>query len=71
MVIGVAKPQEDSVSKTGLDLRRTVSRNKETVGVSAELVGTDAPTMARFRQGDFLVYSQRQSDAEVPAEYEF
>jgi hypothetical protein len=71
MVISVAKPQEDSVSKTRLDLRRNDSPNKETVGICGELVGTDAPSMARFRQGDFLVYSRRQSDAEVPAEYEF
>ena len=71
MVISVQKPLDNANEKTRFDDRAYSDRIVDLAGNHEERIAEEAPRMVRYGQGDFLVYSQRQTDAETPAEYEF
>lgn len=71
MVISVQKPQDTANEKTRFDDRAYTDRIVHLAGGHEDQIAEDAPRMVRYGQGDFLVYSRRQVDAETPAEYEY
>jgi len=71
MVISVQRSQQSSEGKTRIDERGHQGRVVKPIDSSGTRLAEEAPQMVRFGQGDFLIYSRRQIDAEMPAEYEF
>lgn len=71
MVISVHRSQQSGEGKTRIDERANSRQLVRATESSDNQQAEDTPKMARYGQGDFLLYSRRQVDAEMSTEEEF